>query len=39
MKINRILLWEKGIAGMKCAKCGKYLIYNHITKDDEKDNE
>ena len=23
-----------GVAGMKCAKCGKDLVHNHITKDD-----
>ena len=23
-----------GVSGMKCAKCGKGLIHNHITKDD-----
>ena len=23
-----------GVAGMKCAKCGKDLIHDHIAKDD-----
>ena len=23
-----------GVTGMKCAKCGKDLIHDHITKDD-----